>query len=247
MEIGDARQDFGACWKRSSAPTGLPPILTHSRATPATPPSILQPGRYVVLATTVEQIQKILRLADAERIPVFPLWDVEYGWADIPLGADRSGLHLMNRIRWKLTRCRVRGRRTGRDHRTDRRGTEASEAFGSRCLRVPRDPRMLPGYILAWLWPPGCQVGITPSQNHRHGGRPPEREVARLGPVAVSPYCTTERRSPISWGCSSAGRGDGHSHQAGGQHLPETIVQGQGGWGSSATTDESAPERCARF
>jgi len=145
---------------------------------------------YAVIATTVEQIQRLVRLANRERIPITPVVGMSNtGGLTIPVeGGIILDLHKMNRIieiNEDIGYAIVEpGVTIGQiDVELKKRGYWVSLPVGP-----PGSAGLLPGYILHGYGHLGGKFGINSEQITGMEVVLPDGELVRLGGCAVSPY-----------------------------------------------------------
>jgi len=205
---------------------------------------------YVVIATTVEQIQAILRIASAEMIPVVPAVGMSStGGLTIPVrGGIVLDLHLMNRIieiNEDVGYAVVEpGVTIGQiDAELKQRGHWVQVPAGP-----PGSAGLLPGYILHGYGHLGAKFGINSEQITGMEVVLPSGEVARLGACAVSPYWFHRTPLPDLMGLFLGWQGaTGIVTKLGVNIYPRPAFKAMVGWGLFSNHDDPLPERCARF
>jgi len=183
------------------------------------PPSLPD---YVVIATTVEQIQGLVRLANEERIPIVPAVGMSNnGGLTIPVeGGIVLDLHKMNKI------------------------IEINEDVGYAIVEAG----LLPGYILHGYGHLGGKFGINSEQITGMEVVLPDGELVRLGGCAVSPYWFHRTPLPDLMGLILGWQGStGVVTKLGINIYPRPRFKAIVGWGIFTTHDEPLPESCARF
>jgi glycolate oxidase len=205
---------------------------------------------YAVLATTVEQIQAIVRLAGAERIPVTPAVGMSStGGLTIPVrGGIILDLHLMNRtleINEDIGYAIVEpGVTIGQiDAELKPRGYWVQVPAGP-----PGSAGLLPGYILHGYGHLGAKFGINSEQITGMEVVLPSGEVTRLGACAVSPHWFHRTPLPDLMGLFLGWQGTtGIVTKLGVNIYPRPGFKAMLGWGLFSDHRDPLPERCARF
>jgi FAD/FMN-containing dehydrogenase len=205
---------------------------------------------YAVLASTVAQIQAIVRLAGAERIPVVPAVGMSStGGLTIPVrGGILLDLHLMNRIleiNEDMGYAIVEpGVTIGQiDAELKQRGFWVQVPAGP-----PGSAGLLPGYILHGYGHLGAKFGINSEQITGMEVVLPSGEVARLGACAVSPYWFHRTPLPDLMGLFLGWQGTtGIVTKLGVNIYPRPAFKAMVGWGLFSDHEDPLPESCARF
>ena len=215
---------------------------------PTTNPSSLPD--YVVIATTVEQIQELVRLANKERIPLVPAVGMSNnGGLTIPVeGGIVIDLHKMNKIleiNEDIDYAIVEpGVTIGRlDAELKKRGYGVSLPVGP-----PGSAGLLPGYILHGYGHLGGKFGINSEQITGMEVVLPNGELVRLGGCAVSPYWFHRTPIPDLMGLILGWQGStGIVTKLGINIYPRPKFKAMVGWGAFTTHNEPLPENCARL
>jgi glycolate oxidase len=205
---------------------------------------------YAVIATTVEQIQAVLRLADAESIPVVPAVGMSStGGLTIPVrGGIVLDLHLMNRIveiNEDVGYAVIEpGVTIGQiDAELKQRGYWVQVPAGP-----PGSAGLLPGYILHGYGHLGAKFGINSEQITGMEVVLPSGEIARLGACAVSPYWFHRTPLPDLVGLFLGWQGaTGIVTKLGVNIYPRPPFKAMVGWGLFSDHGDPLPEPCARF
>jgi glycolate oxidase len=228
----------------SSEPHALQPYGCDSTTNP---PSL---SDYVVLATTVEQIQGLFRLANQEKIPITPVVGMSStGGLTIPVeGGIILDLHKMDRvieINEDIGYAIVEpGVTIGQiDTELKKRGYWVSLPVGP-----PGSAGLLPGYILHGYGHLGGKFGINSEQITSMEVVLPDGELVRLGGCAVSPYWFHRTPIPDLMGLLLGWQGTtGIVTKLGINIYPRPKFKAMVGWGIFTSHDEPMPESCARF
>jgi len=205
---------------------------------------------YVVIATTVEQIQRLVSLANRERIPITPLVGMSNtGGLTIPVaGGIILDLHKMNKIieiNEDIGYAIVEpGVTIGQiDVELKKRGYWVSLPVGP-----PGSAGLLAGYILHGYGHLGGKFGINSEQITGMEVVLPNGELVRLGGCAVSPYWFHRTPLPDLMGLILGWQGStGIVTKLGINIYPRPRFKTMVGWGIFTTHDEPLPESCARF
>jgi FAD/FMN-containing dehydrogenase len=205
---------------------------------------------YAVIATTVKQIQDIVRLANREKIPVVPVVGMSNtGGLTIPVkGGILLDLHLMNQIieiNEDVGYAVVEpGVTIGQiDAELKKRGYWVQIPAGP-----PGSAGLLPGYILHGYGHLGAKFGINSEQITGMEVVLPSGEVARLGACAVSPYWFHRTPLPDLMGLFLGWQGTtGIVTKLGVNIYPRPTFKAMIGWGLFSDHDNPLPESCARF
>jgi glycolate oxidase len=227
--------------------TDLYTLECYSCDATANPPAVPD---CAVIATKVEQIQDIVRLANREMIPVVPVVGMSNtGGLTIPVkGGIVLDLHLMNRIieiNEDVGYAVVEpGVTIGQiDAELKKRGYWVQLPAGP-----PGSAGLLPGYILHGYGHLGAKFGINSEQITGMEVVLPSGEVARLGACAVSPYWFHRTPLPDLMGLFLGWQGTtGIVTKLGINIYPRPAFKAVIGWGVFSDHDDPLPERCARF
>lgn len=211
------------------------------------PPSL---PNYVVIATTVEQIQRLVRLANKEGIPITPVVGMSNtGGLTIPVeGGIILDLHKMNKIieiNEDIGYAIVEPGVTIGQIDTDlkKRGYWVSLPVGP-----PGSAGLLPGYILHGYGHLGGKFGINSEQITGMEVVLPDGELVKLGGCAVSPYWFHRTPIPDLMGLILGWQGTtGIVTKLGINIYPRPKFKAMVGWGIFTSHGEPMPENCARF
>jgi FAD/FMN-containing dehydrogenase len=211
------------------------------------PPSL---PSYVVVATTVEQIQELVRLANREKVPMVPVVGMSStGGLTIPVeGGVILDLHKMNEIieinediGYAILEPGVTIGQL--DAALKKRGYWVSLPVGP-----PGSAGLVPGYILHGYGHLGGKFGINSEQITGMEVVLPDGELARLGGCAVSPYWFHRTPIPDLMGMILGWQGTtGIVTKLGINIYPRPGFKDMVGWGVFTTAQDPLPERCARF
>jgi len=205
---------------------------------------------YVVIATTVEQIQALVRLANKEKIPIVPTVGMSNtGGLTIPVAGGISlDLHKMDNIveiNEDIDYAIVEpGVTIGRlDTELKKRGYWVSLPVGP-----PGAAGLLPGYILHGYGHLGGKFGINSEQITGAELVLPDGELVRLGGCAISPYWFHRTPIPDLLGLILGWQGTtGIVTKLGINIYPRPGFKDAIGWGAFTSHNEPLPETCARF
>jgi len=205
---------------------------------------------YVVIATTVEQIQGLMRLANQEKIPLVPAVGMSNnGGLTIPVeGGIVIDLHKMNRvveINEDIGYAIVEpGVTIGRiDAELKKRGYWVSLPVGP-----PGSAGLLPGYILHGYGHLGGKFGINSEQITGMEVVLPNGELVRLGGCAVSPHWFHRTPLPDLMGLILGWQGStGIVTKLGINIYPRPRFKAMIGWGIFTSHNEPLPESSVRF
>jgi len=211
------------------------------------PPSL---PNYVVIATTVEQIQALVRLANKEKIPIVPAVGMSNtGGLTIPVeGGITLDLHKMDKIieiNEDIDYAIVEpGVTIGQlDTELKKKGFWVSLPVGP-----PGSAGLLPGYILHGYGHLGGKFGINSEQITGAELVLPDGELVRLGGCAISPYWFHRTPIPDMLGLILGWQGTtGIVTKLGINIYPRPGFKDAIGWGTFTTHNEPLPETCARF
>ena len=211
------------------------------------PPSLPD---YVVIATTVEQIQRLVRLANKEGIPITPVVGMSNtGGLTIPVeGGIILDLHKMNKIieiNEDIGYAIVEpGVTIGQiDAELKERGYWVSLPVGP-----PGSAGLLPGYILHGYGHLGGKFGINSEQITGMEVVLPNGELVRLGGCAISPYWFHRTPVPDLMGLIVGWQGTtGIVTKLGINIYPRPGFKTMVGWGMFTSHSEPLPKDCARF
>jgi len=211
------------------------------------PPSL---PNYVVIATTVEQIQALVRLANKEKIPIVPAVGMSNtGGLTIPVeGGIALDLHKMDKIieiNEDIDYAIVEpGVTIGQlDTELKKKGFWVSLPVGP-----PGSAGLLPGYILHGYGHLGGKFGINSEQITGAELVLPDGELVRLGGCAISPYWFHRTPIPDILGLILGWQGTtGIVTKLGINIYPRPGFKDAIGWGTFTTHNEPLPETCARF
>lgn len=211
------------------------------------PPSL---PNYVVIATTVEQIQALVRLANKEKIPIVPAVGMSNtGGLTIPVeGGISLDLHKMDKIveiNEDIDYAIVEpGVTIGQlDTELKKRGYWVSLPVGP-----PGSAGLLPGYILHGYGHLGGKFGINSEQITGAELVLPDGELVRLGGCAISPYWFHRTPIPDLLGLILGWQGTtGIVTKLGINIYPRPGFKDAIGWGAFTYHNEPLPETCARF
>jgi FAD/FMN-containing dehydrogenase len=205
---------------------------------------------YVVIATTVEQIQALVRLANKEKIPVIPAVGMSNtGGLTIPVeGGISLDLHKMDKIveiNEDIDYAIVEpGVTIGQlDTELKKRGYWVSLPVGP-----PGSAGLLPGYILHGYGHLGGKFGINSEQITGAEVVLPDGELVRLGGCAISPYWFHRTPIPDLLGLILGWQGTtGIVTKLGINIYPRPGFKDAIGWGAFTSHNEPLPETCAQF
>ena len=211
------------------------------------PPSL---PNYVVIVTTVEQIQALVRLANKEKIPIVPAVGMSNtGGLTIPVeGGITLDLHKMDKIieiNEDIDYAIVEpGVTIGQlDTELKKKGFWVSLPVGP-----PGSAGLLPGYILHGYGHLGGKFGINSEQITGAELVLPDGELVRLGGCAISPHWFHRTPIPDMLGLILGWQGTtGIVTKLGINIYPRPGFKDAIGWGTFTTHNEPLPETCARF
>ena len=211
------------------------------------PPSL---PNYVVVATTVEQIQALVHLANKEKMPIVPAVGMSNtGGLTIPVeGGISLDLHKMDKIveiNEDIDYAIVEpGVTIGHlDTELKKRGYWVSLPVGP-----PGSAGLLPGYILHGYGHLGGKFGINSEQITGAEVVLPDGELVRLGGCAISPYWFHRTPIPDLLGLILGWQGTtGIVTKLGINIYPRPGFKDAIGWGAFTSHHEPLPESCARF
>ena len=211
------------------------------------PPSLPD---YVVVATKVEQIQELVRLANREKIPITPVVGMSNtGGLTIPV--ERGiilDLHKMDRIieiNEDIDYAIVEpGVTIGQiDAGLKKKGYWISLPVGP-----PGSAGLLPGYILHGYGHLGGRFGINSEQITGMEVVLPDGELVKLGGCAISPYWFHRTPIPDLTGLILGWQGTtGIVTKLGINIYPRPAFKDMVGWGVFTNHNDPFPESCARF
>ncbi|MBW2056489.1 MAG: FAD-binding oxidoreductase [Deltaproteobacteria bacterium] len=219
----------------------------YARDSTTNPPS--QPD-YVAMATRVEQIQELVRLANREGVPLVPVVGMSStGGLTIPVeGGIVVDLHKMDRIieiNEDIDYAVIEpGVTIGRlDAELKKRGYWVSLPVGP-----PGSAGLVPGYILHGYGHLGGKFGINSEQITGMEVVMPDGELVRLGGCAVSPYWFHRTPIPDLMGLILGWQGTtGIVTKLGINIYPRPGFKDMVGWGMFTPHEEPLPESSARF
>lgn len=205
---------------------------------------------YVAMATTVEQVQGLVRLANKERIPLIPVVGMSNtGGLTIPVeGGIILDLHKMDKIieiNTDIDYAIVEpGVTIGQiDAELKKIGYWVSLPVGP-----PGSAGLLPGYILHGYGHLGGKYGINSEQITGAEFILPDGEIVRLGGGAVSPYWFHRTPIPDLLGLALGWQGTtGIVTKLGINIYKRPPFKDAVGWGIFTKHEEPLPETCARF
>lgn len=214
------------------------------------PPILTSLPNYVVIATTVEQIQALVRLANKEKIPIVPAVGMSNtGGLTIPAeGGISLDLHKMDKIveiNEDIDYAIVEpGVTIGQlDTELKKRGYWVSLPVGP-----PGSAGLLPGYILHGYGHLGGKFGINSEQITGAELVLPNGELVRLGGCSVSPYWFHRTPLPDLLGLILGWQGTtGIVTKLGINIYQRPGFKDAIGWGTFTSHNEPLPETCARF
>jgi len=228
----------------SREPHALQPYSCDSTTNPPSLPD------YAVIATTVEQIQRLVRLANEKRIPITPAVGMSStGGLTIPVaGGIILDLHKMDKIieinediGYAILEPGVTIGQI--DTELKQRGYWVSLPVGP-----PGSAGLVPGYILHGYGHLGGKFGINSEQITSMEVVLPDGELVRLGGCAVSPYWFHRTPIPDLMGLLLGWQGTtGIVTKLGINIYPRPKFKAIVGWGIFTSHDEPMPESCARF
>lgn len=205
---------------------------------------------YVVIATTVEQIQALVHLANKEKMPIVPVVGMSNtGGLTIPVeGGISLDLHKMDKIveiNEDIDYAIVEpGVTIGQlDTELKKRGYWVSLPVGP-----PGSAGLLPGYILHGYGHLGGKFGINSEQITGAELVLPDGELVRLGGCAISPYWFHRTPIPDLLGLILGWQGTtGIVTKLGINIYPRPGFKDAIGWGAFTSHNKPLPETCARF
>lgn len=219
----------------------------YARDSTTNPPSL---PHYVVLATTAEQIQGLVRLANKEKIPIVPVVGMSNtGGLTIPVeGGIIVDLHKMRKIieiNEDIDYAIIEpGVTIGQlDTELKKKGYWVSLPVGP-----PGSAGLVPGYILHGYGHLGGKFGINSEQITGMEVVLPDGELVRLGGCAISRYWFHRTPIPDLMGLILGWQGTtGIVTKLGINIYPRPAFKDMVGWGVFTTHNEPLPESCARF
>jgi len=205
---------------------------------------------YIAMATTVEQIQGLVRLANKEKIPVIPAVGMSNtGGLTIPVeGGIILDLHKMDKIieiNRDIDYAIVEpGVTIGQiDTELKKIGYWVSLPVGP-----PGSAGLLPGYILHGYGHLGGKFGINSEQITGAEVVLPDGELVKLGGGAVSPYWFHRTPIPDLLGLVLGWQGaTGIVTKLSINIYQRPKFKDAVGWGIFTSHDDPLPESCARF
>jgi glycolate oxidase len=205
---------------------------------------------YAVVATTVEQIQELVRLANTEKIPITPVVGMSStGGLTIPVEKGIIlDLHKMDKIleiNEDIDYAIVEpGVTIGQiDAELKKKGYWVSLPVGP-----PGSAGLLPGYILHGYGHLGGKFGINSEQITGMEVVLPDGELVKLGGCAISPYWFHRTPIPDLTGLILGWQGTtGIVTKLGINIYPRPAFKDMVGWGLFTNHNDPFPESCARF
>jgi glycolate oxidase len=205
---------------------------------------------YAVVATTVEQIQELVRLANTEKIPITPVVGMSStGGLTIPIEKGIIlDLHKMDKIieiNEDIDYAIVEpGVTIGQiDAELKKKDYWVSLPVGP-----PGSAGLLPGYILHGYGHLGGKFGINSEQITGMEVVLPDGELVKLGGCAISPYWFHRTPIPDLTGLILGWQGTtGIVTKLGINIYPRPAFKDMVGWGLFTNHNDPFPESCARF